>query len=95
MNYTTGSVRIPYMKVRRKAHITSKGQITLPADVRRTLGVGRGDAVVFEVDGNTVVVVPDHTEGRFAKFAGRFRIGKGRTRAETVNFVRALRDRSK
>lgn len=86
---------IPYMEVRRKAQITSKGQITLPVDVRKTLGVDRGDAVVFEVVNGKVSVVPDRPEGRFAHFAGRYRVGKGRTRSETLRFVRALRGRPK
>jgi len=31
----------------RVARITSKGQVTIPADLRRELGVGEGDSVVF------------------------------------------------
>ena len=34
--------------------ITSKGQITLPKEVRKTLGVAAGDRLAYEVDGNTV-----------------------------------------
>ncbi|MGA2252376.1 AbrB/MazE/SpoVT family DNA-binding domain-containing protein [Terracidiphilus sp.] len=30
-----------------KAKITSKGQITLPAELRKALGVGPGDGVIF------------------------------------------------
>jgi antitoxin PrlF len=31
-----------------KARLTSKGQITLPADVRGALRVGAGDTLIFE-----------------------------------------------
>jgi antitoxin PrlF len=31
------------------ARVTSKGQVTIPADVRRELGIDRGDDLVFEV----------------------------------------------
>ncbi len=30
--------------------ITSKGQITIPAEIRRRLGVGQGDKVAFVID---------------------------------------------
>lgn len=40
--------------------ISANGQITLPADVRRRLGLGPGDKVVFieNEEGDTVVVRP-------------------------------------
>ena len=31
------------------ARITTKGQVTIPAQVRKTLGLEEGDALVFEV----------------------------------------------
>lgn len=39
------------------AKITSKGQITLPAAVRRTLGVKDGDKVAFVEQGGNIVIV--------------------------------------
>jgi AbrB family looped-hinge helix DNA binding protein len=36
------------------ARMTSKGQLTVPKTVRRTLGLGRGDGVEFTVDKGTV-----------------------------------------
>jgi len=82
------------MGVRSKARITSKGQITLPAEVRRTLGVARGDEVVFEIGAGQVIVTPTPPENRFRKYTGRYRIGKGRTAAQTDAFVRGLRGRN-
>lgn len=32
-----------------KARVSSKGQLTIPAEVRRVLGLTRGDNVVFEL----------------------------------------------
>lgn len=40
-------------KVRKEAKLTSKGQITVPRDIRRLLGVGPGDRLVFENSGET------------------------------------------
>jgi len=42
------------------ATITSKGQITLPVEIRRALGVGPGDRVSFRTaDDGRVVVEPE------------------------------------
>ncbi|MDR2604753.1 MAG: AbrB/MazE/SpoVT family DNA-binding domain-containing protein [Desulfovibrio sp.] len=38
------------------AKITSKGQITIPIDIRKKLGVKEGDKVIFIEDGNRIVV---------------------------------------
>ena len=35
---------------------TSKGQVTLPKEVREKLGVRAGDSLVYEFDGNAVRV---------------------------------------
>jgi len=42
--------------LREVASVTSKGQITLPKSVRQLLGVESGDKVVFDVEGEQVVV---------------------------------------
>lgn len=39
-----------------KAKITSKGQITVPAEIREALGVGKGDMLVFETQAEYVTV---------------------------------------
>ena len=81
------------MTVRSKAKLTSKGQLTLPVLVRRTLGVGRGDEVIFEISAGQVTVIPSPPENRFREYTGRFRIGKGQTAADTDAFVGRLRGR--
>ena len=37
--------------------LTSKGQVTIPAEVRRRLGLHPGDRVAFVVDGDAVRLV--------------------------------------
>lgn len=39
------------------AKVMAKGQVTIPADVRKALGVAEGDRVSFVVDGNNVRIV--------------------------------------
>ena len=38
------------------AKITSRGQITIPIDIRKKLGVKEGDKVIFIEDGNNIIV---------------------------------------
>ena len=53
------------------ATITSKGQITIPQEVRRRLGLKQGDRVSFELeDGNTVLKPHHSSENPFEAFAG-------------------------
>jgi antitoxin PrlF len=37
-----------------KATLTSKGQITIPREVREKLGLNVGDKLLFEVEGDTI-----------------------------------------
>ncbi len=62
------------------ARITTKGQITLPRDIRRLLGVQSGDSVVFQADENGVRVKPLRTSSPFEKYRGigNPEIGSGR-----------------
>jgi len=39
------------------ARVMSKGQVTIPKNIRNILGIEPGDRVTFIVDGNTVRVV--------------------------------------
>lgn len=39
------------------AKVMSKGQVTIPKDVRDILGISNGDRVSFIVEGNTVRIV--------------------------------------
>jgi bifunctional DNA-binding transcriptional regulator/antitoxin component of YhaV-PrlF toxin-antitoxin module len=51
------------------ATITSKGQLTLPRDVRKVLG---SNTVELKVDGETVVLMPIRSiAGALGKYAGK------------------------
>lgn len=39
------------------AKVMSKGQVTIPKDIREILGVTSGDRITFIVEGNTVRIV--------------------------------------
>lgn len=78
-----------------RAKITSKGQITLPARLRRALGVKPGDAVefAFERPGKRVSVRPISNVD-FHRFAGAWRVGRGLSRADVDAWVRRIRGRN-
>lgn len=77
----------------KQAKITTKGQITVPLAVRRALGVGPGDALLFEADKAGMRVRPVRTKSPFAKYRGigNREIGSGK---KAINrWVRQMRGR--
>jgi antitoxin PrlF len=56
--------------MQKEATITSKGQITVPREVRRMLGVRTGDKLLFESDGKGVRVRPIRNRSAFSKYRG-------------------------
>ncbi len=56
--------------MQKQARITSKGQITVPREIRHVLGVQSGDHLIFESDEDGVRVRPVRTESPFAKYRG-------------------------
>ena len=51
--------------------ISSKGQITVPQEIRKRLGVEPGDRVEFVIEGDQTVIRPFRSEANpFAKFIG-------------------------
>ena len=56
--------------MQKQARITSKGQITVPIEVRRVLGLRTGDRLVFESDKQGVRVRPVRTKSAFSKYRG-------------------------
>ena len=46
-----------------RATLTSKGQVTIPKDVRDRLGLKSGDRVVFEFEGDAVRLRVEHRKG--------------------------------
>ncbi len=56
--------------VQKQAKVTSKGQITIPLEVRRALRVKTGDRVLFEGDEKSMRIRRLKTESPFAKYSG-------------------------
>jgi antitoxin PrlF len=38
------------------SQVSSKGQVTIPKDIRESLGLTEGDRVLFEIDGSRVTL---------------------------------------
>jgi AbrB family looped-hinge helix DNA binding protein len=79
--------------LKRKARITSKGQITVPHEIRRALGVRPGDSLIFEQDGAAVRVTPVRAESRFEKFRGIGNPGVPSGRKAIIQYIRRMRGR--
>lgn len=80
-------------RIKKKAKITSKGQITIPREVRRALGVGTGDSLLFEQAGSEVVIRPVRVKSAFAKYQGIGNPSVPSGRKAIVNYVRRMRGR--
>lgn len=77
--------------MRAKATITSKGQITLPIGIRRSMGLREGDVVEFTREAGVTTVqrfAPDSNP--FTKWAGR--LGGQQRLEDAVQWQRDLRD---
>jgi len=77
--------------MRKQARITSKGQVTVPHEIRRALGVRPGDKLLFEKDGAEFRVKPVRTKSPFAKYRGIGNRGMSSGRKGVVRWVRELR----
>lgn len=75
--------------MQKQARITSKGQITIPREVRRALGVRAGDRLLFESDGKGVRVRPVRNKSAFSKYRG---IGNPGIRSGRKSISRWLRE---
>jgi AbrB family looped-hinge helix DNA binding protein len=82
---------VPYAD--RKLHHSSqsKGQITVPCEVRRALGVRAGDRLVFESIGQDVRVRAVKTKSTFSKDRGIGNPGIGSGRKDINTWLRGLR----
>jgi AbrB family looped-hinge helix DNA binding protein len=61
--------------LQKQARITSKGQITVPRDIRRALGVRAGDSLLFESDSSGIRVRPVRAGSPFEKYRGIGNLG--------------------
>lgn len=77
--------------MQKHAKITSKGQITVPREVRRALGVDVGDQLLFETDGDGVRILPVRRKSGFAKYRGIGNPGIPSGRKSIARWLRDLR----
>lgn len=71
--------------------VSSKGQITIPQEIRERLGLRTGDRIEFVVEENRIVVRRAHAvENPFEKYVGISPVF--RSRQEINAWVRSLRD---
>jgi AbrB family looped-hinge helix DNA binding protein len=80
----------------KEAKVTSKGQVTIPREVRRMLGVRSGDKLVFEnlklENGETGIRVrPVRSQSTFAKYRGIGNPGIGPGRRGIADWIKELR----
>ncbi len=75
--------------MQKQARITSKGQITVPHEIRKFLGVKAGDHLVFETSGARANVRPVRARSPFAPYRG---VGNGLTSSGRKAIVRSLRE---
>ena len=77
-----------------KSKISSKGQITLPIEIRKRLGVKEGESVKFVVDkdGYTVVLPVREEENPFKKWIGAAPPMSDFGYEDSVAWVRDMRD---
>ena len=70
------------------AKVTSKGQVTIPKEVREKLGVQPGEAVGFEEKDGVLVITKAVTKSPFDKWVGRLTHLKGKRSDDLVKEVR-------
>ncbi len=77
--------------MKKRATLTSKGQITIPLEVRRRLELKKGDQVTFSIeDGRTVLHPIPATHEPFSTYAGALR--SFADEHEVATWLRHLRD---
>ena len=75
------------------ATVTSKGQVTLPASIRKRLGIREGSRIVFLEDDEGVRVLPEEALERMFAVFDRVRKRTGLTRTQLKAQVKEARHR--
>ncbi len=77
--------------MQKQSKITSKGQVTVPVEVRRILGVKTGDRLIFESGRNGVHIRPLRRRSLLAKYRGIGTPGIGSGRKAINRWLREMR----
>ncbi len=77
--------------MQKQSKITSKGQITVPIEIRRLLGVREGDRLLFESDGDGVRIRPVRSKSGLAKYRGIGTPGVGSGKKAINRWLREMR----
>ena len=70
------------------AKVTSKGQITIPKEIRERLGVRPGESVGFEEKENLLVISKALTKSPFDKWVGNLKHLEGKRSDDLVREAR-------
>jgi len=76
------------------SHLTRKGQVTIPVEIRRGLGLRQGDTVAFVQDGDavTLVLAQSIAERTACALAQYRRVPAPSAREEREAFAQAVAD---
>ena len=77
--------------MKKQARVTSKGQVTLPYEIRRAMGVRPGDKVEFETNWTGCKVRPVRTVSPFEKYRGIGNPGIPRGKKAILKYIREMR----
>lgn len=74
--------------------VTSKGQVTIPKEIRELLGVKEGDRLIFRLDDQGKVVVQPEVEGPLGRLPGMLRHLAGEKAVSIAKMNEAVRQRA-
>ena len=74
-----------------RAKVTSKGQVTIPVELRKTLGIKAGDHLIIERKGQGVRLIGQPKENVFEKWRGAGIPGMEPGREGVIALMRELR----
>jgi antitoxin PrlF len=71
-----------------KAKLTSKGQITIPKEVREKMGISTGESLSFEEKDGIFYIKKRLKKSPFDKWVGRLKSKKGKKTDEIISGLR-------
>ncbi len=78
--------------ISKQAKVTSKGQVTIPLEIRSALKLREGDTLTFEVDDKGQArLKTEQKKSAFAKYAGSLSENKGLTAKQIAESLREKR----